>query len=287
MDLPLFFGVVARYKRLLIGGVLLAGALAILAYGTPGFSDGRPIIKPRSSEIWDSEAELIVTREGSTEATRAPATGAPTSAQSAGEEEGYFSTLAPIYAAVANGDVVREQLRLMRVPGTVKAAEVVATASDVTLPLITLTSSAPTATDAGLLTQRASSVLRNYVAAEQAHSGAPAAHQIKLQVVKSGLPPTLAKGRSVTAPMLVFVAVALAFLALAFVLENLNPRTAAAMKRVPEQGALEAVELKRQPGDNGYEEPATELAPELGALSVPREGTAAWTPHSQLGEAQR
>ncbi len=126
MDLRLFFGVVARFKWLLITGTVLAIVLAVLAYGTPGLSHGKATLKPRSSEIWESEAELIVTRAGSASGSNrgpAAADGASTAESAGVEEEEYFATLAPIYTAVANGNAVQEPLHVMRVPGTVKAAE--------------------------------------------------------------------------------------------------------------------------------------------------------------------
>lgn len=297
MDLRLFLGVLGRFKWLLTAGVLLAAMLAIFAYGTPSLSHGHPAITPRSSETWESEAELEVTRNilapssrhGAAAATSANAAAtSATAVESAGAEEGYFATLAPIYAAVANSDVVQEQLVLTRVPGKLKAAEVVATASGSTLPFITLTAAAPEARDASLLAQRASSILRRYVAAEQARTGTPASQRITLQVVKNGNPPVLTKGHKLTAPLLVFVAVVTAFLALAFVLENLNPRTAAALKRVPESSEVEAFALEDQRSDaSDRESPATEPATSLGAVPLPHKGSAAWASHGQLGEAQR
>lgn len=85
-----------------------------------------------------------------------------------------------------------------------------------------------------------------------------------------------------------FVAVVTAFLALAFVLENLNPRTAAALKRVPESSEVEAFALEDQRSDaSDRESPATEPATSLGAVPLPHKGSAAWASHGQLGEAQR
>lgn len=46
MDFTLFFGVVKRYKRVVIPGAVLAVVLAVLSYGTPGLKGGKPTIVP-------------------------------------------------------------------------------------------------------------------------------------------------------------------------------------------------------------------------------------------------
>ena len=42
MDLRLFWAVTKRFKRVAIGGFLLAVVLAVLAYGTPGTRRDHP-----------------------------------------------------------------------------------------------------------------------------------------------------------------------------------------------------------------------------------------------------
>src|ERR1700761_9722902 len=60
MDLRLFWGVVKRYKRLAIGGTLVAALLAILAYGTPSLSGGMPTIVPHTPPVYQSQAQLLI-----------------------------------------------------------------------------------------------------------------------------------------------------------------------------------------------------------------------------------
>ncbi len=60
MDLSLFFSVLRRYKRVLLGGFVLATVLAILSYGQPTFSHGKPILVPRGPEVWQSQSQLLI-----------------------------------------------------------------------------------------------------------------------------------------------------------------------------------------------------------------------------------
>ena len=62
MDLPLFWGVIKRYKRLAIGGTLLAVLLAMLTYGTPSLSGGKPTIVPRTAPVYQSRAQLLISQ---------------------------------------------------------------------------------------------------------------------------------------------------------------------------------------------------------------------------------
>ena len=64
MDFKLFFAVVKRYKRVVISGTVLAVVLSVLSYGTPGLKGGKPTIIPRGSEVWQGDAEVLISEEG-------------------------------------------------------------------------------------------------------------------------------------------------------------------------------------------------------------------------------
>ena len=64
MDFKLFLAVLKRYKRMVISGVVLAVVLSVLSYGTPGLKGGKPTIIPRGSEVWEGEAELLISQAG-------------------------------------------------------------------------------------------------------------------------------------------------------------------------------------------------------------------------------
>ena len=165
MDFKLFLGVVKRYKRMVIAGAVLAVVLSVLSYGTPSLKGGKPTIVPRGAEIWQGEAELLISQAGfpygrAVHAGRHPGR-ASTPSQPIGDYN-YMASLSSVYAALANGNSVQHQAATeARVPlcplttgpcGSLKAAEV----DDISdrgspLPLLTVTSSAPTAADAAKL----------------------------------------------------------------------------------------------------------------------------------------
>jgi hypothetical protein len=277
MDLRLVGGVLARFKVLVVGGALLAVLLAVLAYGTPGFSNGKPALTPRAAEVWQGKAELIIT---GTKASRSQpqgpsATGASTPAEASATDQGYLASLSPIYAALGNGDAVQAEIhRRADVPGTIQAAEVVDAATGNALPFVTLTALAPTQRDAETLVARGGAVVEQYVAAEQRSAESGPVH-VSLRVVKSGTPATLVEGHKLTAPLLVFIAVIVAVIALVFVLENLNPRTAAALGRVPVLGESQS----NSTGGNGHRPPANGQAGAIADVSRARPATA-----SSVGE---
>jgi hypothetical protein len=279
MDLRLIGGVLARFKVLVVGGALLAVLLAALAYGTPGFSNGAPALTPRGAEVWQGKAELIITgaRASRGQPQGRSATGASTPAEASATDQGYLASLSPIYAALANGDAVQAQIhRTAAVPGTIQSTEAVDAATGNALPFITLTALGPTQRDAETLAVRGTAVVEQYVAAEQRSAESGPVH-VSLRVVKSGIPATLVEGHKLTAPLLIFVAVIVAVLALVFVLENLNPRTAAALGRVPEPAEGE----RNSTGENGHR-PAGGQAAAIADVSRARPATA-----SSVGEKTR
>jgi hypothetical protein len=76
-------------------------------------------------------------------------------------------------------------------------------------------------------------VLVAYVAQQQTAAAVPEKDRVELQVVRNGRSPQLVTGHKVTLPLLVFMALFGAAIALAFILESVWPRTAAALGRVP------------------------------------------------------
>lgn len=225
MDLPLFWGVVKRYKRLALGGTLVAAVLAILAYGTPSLSGGMPTIVPHSAVAYESQAQLLIT-QGNGVFGRADAqslsAGAPT----------FLSSLSPVYAGLANGSAIQGAVRASRIPGTLSASEGVDPNTGDYTPFLNLTTSAPTPRDAERLVKIAINAFQTYISEMQGGSSVPEASRVTLQVVKSGLPAVLASGHKVTLPLLVFVVVIAALIAVMFSMENKDPQTAVNLGRV-------------------------------------------------------
>jgi hypothetical protein len=265
MDIRLFFAVLRRFKKVVIGGFLLAIVLAVLSYGTPGMVHGKPGIVPRGTETWQSQAELMIT-QGSDPYGRAAEqytggstkTGAP--AVPVGDQT-YMASLAPIYAAVANGDAIRSKImKGHSVAGSYTATEVVDTATNAALPFVQLTAIASSSSAAVSLAQDAASVLQAYVAKQQKQAGIAPTDRVVLQLIQNGAAASLVKGHSKSLPLLVFVAVLGAALALAFVRENADPKTAARLGRGPRRPALPDEDLRL---------PAVPGVPAVAAMSAP------------------
>lgn len=208
MDIRLFAAVMSRFKMIAIPGLLAAVLLAGLAYMRAG---GAP--------AWNAQAEVLITQAND------PYGGPTTSVL---QEGAYLSNLASVYAAMANGDPVQALVRRAAgVPnGVVDAAEVVDAPTGNVDPLITLTSSAGTASGAVKLAEQMPTVLQQYIARQQHAGNVPQAQRVQLDIVKQGFQPELASSTSITVPALVFMGVLGAVITLIFMLENLNPKTA-------------------------------------------------------------
>ena len=74
------------------------------------------------------------------------------------------------------------------------------------------------------LTDRAARAFQEYVRDEQRAGAVAPSKRVVLQLVKRPTKATLAQGRSMTTPLVVFMTVMLAVFGLAFLLENLRPR---------------------------------------------------------------
>ena len=205
-------------------------------YGTPGMVNGKPGIVARGTESWESQTELIIT-QGSDPYGRAaqqytggsPKTGTP--AVPVGEQA-YMASLAPIYAAVANGNAIHDEiLKSDPVDGAFNATAVVDSVTDAALPFVQFTATGQTSTSVVRLAQKAALVLQTYVANEEKAAGIAPSDRVVLQLIENGDQATLVKGHSKSVPLLVFVAILGAAVALAFVKENADPRTAAALGR--------------------------------------------------------
>jgi hypothetical protein len=233
MDVMLFGRVLWRYKWLTLAGVLLGLVLAVLSYGRPGFSHGKPTIIPHGAEVWQSQGELLITQQSfpygraTQQYTNGSLNQGGTPPQPIGGV-GYMSSLAPIYAALANGDAIQAQVVSARVPGSVTATDVSDPSSGSLLPLVQLTATAPSSTDARLLALRATHLLQSYVARQQAAAGVAPSQAVELSILARGSKTQLVQGHKLTAPLLVFMAVLIAAVSLVFILENARQHAAGA-----------------------------------------------------------
>lgn len=223
MDFRLFAAVIKRYRKLVGIGFIAAVVLAMLAYGSPTLSNGRPALEPHSSQDWQSNAEVLISQPSDPygQAMTPTNTGA----------ESYLASLSAVYAALANGNRIQTTLRTQtHGSGTLAAQEVVDPQTGDPLPLVSLTANASSSEEAVRLATMATALLQGYIAQQQTSANVPAGKRITLTVVQSGLPPVLAHGYDMVIPLLVFVCVLGGVVVLAFILENLTPQTAHALE---------------------------------------------------------
>lgn len=227
MDLSLYARVVWRFRRVIGAGLVLAVVLALLTV----FRVSPSGISYRQAETWGSRTTLFVTQPGfpwgRATAQYAPgdsSTGQPSVPVA---DPARLSSLTGLYARLATSDPVRERLAASeRRNGSVRVNAVPAPpySNPSTLPLLSLNASAPTGPRARDLAENATSSFRDWLGEQQDAARIPPDQRIVVSVVNHASTPALISGRSKTLPIVVFMTVMAAVLALAFVLENTRPQ---------------------------------------------------------------
>ena len=226
MDFRLYADVVARHRKLVVYGLVLAFVLALLAMVRVGPGG----VGYRQSEEWSSTSRLGVTQQGFpwgrlfaqdakslTPAEQARRLGIPIA------DPNRFKDLAFLYAELATSDPVRQvMLRSGPIDGEVVAEPVIAE-NGITLPLIDLTATATSPAEAIAIAQRAANALDRYVEQQQRSNRVPASDRVVLLKVLRAEEATITKPRPKTIPVVVFLFVAGGTIGLAFLLENFRP----------------------------------------------------------------
>jgi hypothetical protein len=231
VDFRLYARILWRFRAIVAVGLVLAVAAAVLSVVRVGPGG----VDYRQSELWASTARLGVTQQGFPwgRLFAQPPTGADGSGSSAASESDQipianpdrFNALAILYAELASSDQVRAiMLRDGPVRGQILATPLRDADSGVLLPLIDLTGISDSPEGAVALTSRGVDALQSYLETEQASNDVPASDRVVLQEVTRPIEAHVFKPRSKTMAAVVFLAVALATVALVFVLENLRPR---------------------------------------------------------------
>jgi hypothetical protein len=228
MDVKVHLAVLARFKLLIAAGFVLALLLAILSAAKIQFKGGMPSLAYRGHELWMSHETLLVTQSGGPFIR--------TDIGTRFTDTGRFSTLAALYARLANGDQVeRLMLSHHRVPGGVSISASAITDSQVgPLPLVQITGMGTSQSAANGMANGASAALRDVISAQQTADNVPDSNRVVLSTVKraGNTGPiadalggtTLVSGHSKMKPMAVFIGVFGLFIAIAYILENLRPR---------------------------------------------------------------
>lgn len=250
MDLRLYGRVLWRFRFLMALGLNLAVILAALSYYNVSF-DGGLELTPRKQEIWQAEATLFLTQPGFPAGrTEQPLVlkrvGDETTAVPKYSEPGRFTSLAALYARLANSDDVKR--RVERHPAAARGDYRAVPTADTTygavtaLPMMSIFGSAPTPAEATSITGVATRTFVEYFREQQDAANIPTDQRLRLEVLNDAGQTVLLDPRKKTLPIVVFLAMTFAILALAFVLENARPRT---MVAPPEAEELPASEIRR------------------------------------------
>jgi hypothetical protein len=243
VDFRLFAGVLWRYKYLVAIGFILAVILAVLSVASVG-TEG---IAYRKAVLWSSTTRIGVTQEGfpwgrlqvPEELGRPSQVGDVPQA-----DPNRLNTLAALYAELATSDPVRRRLTqegaipLCEQEGATEAVEtsseecgkltatpVVVGDNRVALPFIDLMAIAPSATGAMDLAQDSADAFRRYIRTRQVANNVPADDRVVVEQLVRPTRAEVARPRSRTMPVVVFLAVMLSTIGLAFLLENMTPST--------------------------------------------------------------
>jgi hypothetical protein len=247
VDFRLYGRVLRRFKWVVAAGLLLAIALAALSVVRVSTS-GK--VTYRQTELWASTTRLGVTQTGfpwgrlfaqqagtgatpETPAQQAARLGIPIA------DPNRLTTLAVLYSELATSDpVMRLMLRGGPVVGQVLANNVVVGDNRIMLPLIDLTAISTSPQAALALAKRSSDALSSYVRDQQIANNVPRTDRVLIEPVTLPEKVHVYAPRSKTMPIVVFLAVMLATIGLAFLLENMRPRA----RPLPEQLADVAVQ---------------------------------------------
>lgn len=235
MDLQLLFRVLWRFRVIVGIGLALAFTLAFMSYVKVNPS-GDPKLSYRENEQWESLSTLFVTSRGfpwGSIGNPAMAQEAPVEGEEAEDairpnslDPVHLTGLAALYVRLATSDPVLKEMRKPPAKeGTLQAFPVQSTDTGrgEPLPMVTLSAIGVSAQQSRALAREHARAFIDYLEREQRRAKIPLDERVVVEVVREPGEATLLQARKKTRPMVVFVAVMIAVMGLAFALENLRP----------------------------------------------------------------
>jgi hypothetical protein len=249
MNLGRHFSVIWRFKVVMVVGVGLGVALAVLA------AFHVPDMKRRGVQEWQTKSDIFITQQGfpwgrvtlPEQASSEDAAAAIKQAGQAAQQQkpsaedslpfadpGRFSQLAILYSRIASSDQV-----LAMLPGNPKREQVQANTMDATgngtnfLPMITITTSAETAEGAVKLNKEAFNAFQTLIKKQQESSKIAVNDRVLLTVLNKPDHPILLSAPSKTPSILAFLLCIIGAIAVAHLLESLRPRDGGEVDAAP------------------------------------------------------
>jgi hypothetical protein len=217
MDLRTHMTVIWRWRAIVGLGLVVAAALAFFSVARVSFAHGATY---RQGETWQASEALLVNQPGGLYVT---ATLAPTS------NPVWLVSLTSLYAQIANSAAIRTRVfpggQATTATGDYVASQVLGQSGE-PLAVLTFDGTGDSPRQAVTNAHRASVQFRSYVTAQAKSQSVSPKRSVVLDVLAmaSTRNTKVVKGRKLTVPILVFLAVLIAALGLAYVLENLVPR---------------------------------------------------------------
>jgi capsular polysaccharide biosynthesis protein len=209
----LYIDVLRRHRLLVVSGIAVTLALAWLSYVRVSESG----LAYRKSEIWSSEATLIVSGPSQPEWR---------SVLPASVQPDRFTSLVDVYAELATSDAVMASLRRQGLReaengvAPITATAVHSTFNGTPTPLLKITAMATSPAGARSLATRATDAFIDVLASRQAEANIPEGDRIQLRIVKRSSVPTLTQPRSKTTFIIILLAGLITTIAAAFMREN-------------------------------------------------------------------
>lgn len=250
MDLRRHVGVLSRFRDILIVGLVVAICLTFIAavrvstkhgFSTAAFSW-------RQQETWQATETMHLTQCGLVLPT---ANSPDTTAPSCDVPESNVL----VYQQLANSDPVR---RVILSHGPIDGKFDFFPVTDPLthqsiLPFLSVDGFSSSPAKALLLTKTASQSFREYLLANQ--PTVPARQRVVATVTTQAKKVTLAQGRKRTLPIVIFLAIMIAAVALAYILENLYPRAESRSERAAQDPSVSELSMVTPPGlENGEPE---------------------------------
>jgi hypothetical protein len=241
LDLSLYGRVLWRFWPLLVGGFVVACVLAVFSVAKLSPSG----ISYRKPAVYGASAELLLTQKGFPWGRTAIPTSGP-----AGTQPNNLSGLTELYSQFANSNEVAAIMLRRGAPKTWKvvANPLTPTLEGSALPILAVTGEAYTPADAAKAATLGTLSLIQYVQAQQKAAAIPVSQRVNIQVLQA---PTALKAVAVsphkkTLPLMVFLGVMVATIALAFVLENRRPQAVVAPRLADEAEARVSIASARR-----------------------------------------
>jgi hypothetical protein len=227
MDLARYLRVTWRFKRLIIGGLVLAVVLSVLSVAKVTTSG----LQYRHGMTYRSNATVFITQPGfpwgRTSPEYLPGNQAKSTPSVPVADPQRLSSLTALYAQLAMSDPVRSLLTASeRTDGKVGVSAVLApiNSSPPILPLLKFSAIAPSQQRAVALVNNAAGAFQTWLSDQQNSAGIQPAQRVVAQLVTGGSKPTAASHRSKSLAMIIFITVVAASFGLALALENLLPQ---------------------------------------------------------------